>query len=335
MTINAMFNNSRNDYFKARVNAANLGNGNINTAQQALLYAVRYHEPTRTEWTAEEWAAHEAKFGAFISSASDASAEANQLKTAYMEDLLNFRHQQVMRSFYDTATNQSFGFNEVTADFIHNQRSHGDSFEQPDFARTFQMLANKLYAGKARIHAHHEAQGGRWSSEEMLETGLHNLMTQFNETVDFLAGWFAMGTEHTATFHSGNIETVAHSIDSILRLGEFVKGHIWSGGSAENMTETLTENGFGDTLSALHTVADENLAFNRLMTDGQRRASVIPHHEAGSTVPQRIWDVLNHRLNPPNQPEKNYHDLVQQMMEEATNASQNAMLQLLQGATAE
>ena len=236
------FDNSRNDYFIKQIKAKGL------TLNQAGTFAFRYHTPTRTEWTDEEFQAHINKFSGF--------AHSREARNAYLEDYLNFRHESTRRSIENSRSSNQF--NHIVSDFNPMNRISAAPGMASFDSNIFQNLANTLEQEKTANYRFHTVNNGAFSNEDDFELRLHVLHAQFNEAVHSIADIFAEMVRGLETMnrrpHTPLSADQAH--DAVVRIGSIIRDHIWSGGSAENINSTLENANALNLLNQLNTIGN-------------------------------------------------------------------------------
>jgi len=261
MTINVgtTFDNSRNDYFRAKMEAKGLG------THQASKFAMLYHEPTKTNWTDEEFQAQSAFF--VINRAQGVEAE-------YLEAFLNLQHESMRRAVENERNHSQFNY--ILEDFNpFSSRSVNNQANRHDPNQMFQILAESLAAQKASAHAKHENLNGRFSSEEELEQRLYVLFTHFNDAVETLASMFAVRASFNALFINGDASTIDRAFHDATKIGHYIRDHIWSGGSTDDLQALFAQRGFSESLRFLNNICVEHRNFNKLTSDGRRTSPLL------------------------------------------------------------
>jgi len=311
MTINMgmTFDNSRNDYFKAQLKAKGLG------VNQAGKFALLHHEPTKTEWTDEEFIAHGQKF-----------IFQREAREIYLEDYMNFRHEEVRRIIEGSRNHHEFG--NILEDFNpFSSNSTNNRIQRHDPQQMFQRLADSFVEQKNTIHIKHETFNGRFSSEDDLELHLYALLHHFNEAVESLASMFTVRADFNAVFINGDASTIDRAFHDATKIGHFIRDHIWSGGSTDNIQSLLEQNGFSEAMQFLNNICLESRNFEEQTSDGRRTKPLIDHtqdrisHLVSSDILTRMQIGIFTELATP----------IIQLPNEIMNANQNTVLQLLDG----
>ena len=81
-------------------------------------------------------------------------------------------------------------------------------------------------------------------TEEDFEMRLHILHQQFNEAVNSLADIFAGFADNLGL-------NASQTRSNVLQIGDMIRDHIWAGGSADDIRNTLNSNGVTSMLNGL------------------------------------------------------------------------------------
>jgi len=203
-------NNNIQNYDKLRYLQANHGSWG-----GAMLYAVHHHKPTQETWTEEEFQATSRKFFNMRNTHTE-------VDDAYLELLVNFRHEETRRSLMNTMKHNEFS---AIANRFGRSSWRTDDVRISTETNVFHTLGRVLEQQKAGVEQFRETFGGRFLSEEQLDNRLFTLYHQFNQAINEIAQVFLL--------HSPDSER------TVLRIGDMVRDFIWSGGSSDDITTML------------------------------------------------------------------------------------------------
>jgi len=209
--------NNNNEHLRYLVDT--VGGGNV------AYFASRHHVSTKESWTDDELNAASRRFS------NDVEA-----RDIYLEDFLNYRHELTRRGIKQSKNSNQFTF--AIQSFNPNIVIGGGNTPQVRGydANIFQTIANIFENQKIGLNSLNESFGGRFISEEDFQIRLHILHQQFDEAINSLADIFA-------NFASELGLNASQARSNMLQIGNIIKDHIWSGGSVENIRETLHQNG--------------------------------------------------------------------------------------------
>ena len=224
-------NVNNNDYFRHLVDTVGRGS--------AGYFAINHHVSTRDSWVEEEYQALSRKFAR--------SAEARDL---YLSDYLDFRKEATRRAIENSRNSNQFTF--VVQHFNPNIHIAGGNTPRTQGHDTdiFQSMARILEDQKGGLVSFRENFGGRFISEEDFEVRLTVLQYQFNEAIasvnDIFRGFINDLGAHRVGISASEAEA------AILRAGDLIMNHIWSGGSADDVNEILANSDVVRPLNQLH-----------------------------------------------------------------------------------
>jgi len=214
----------------------------------AIHYAVMHHTPTKTSWTDEEFDTALRKFENW------ASHEAGIWKNN-LDEFLDFRKESFRRGLEHARKSNQFNF--VINDF--NPHFIGDGSIQTNShnRNVFQDLAGILEQQKAGIHSLHENFNGRFMSEEDFELRLMILHQQFNEAIQSIADIFRGYINHLNNSGRQTALSANQAEAIILQVGDMVRDHIWSGGSADDVNGIINSSSIAGSVNQLHRIGDD------------------------------------------------------------------------------
>jgi hypothetical protein len=201
-------------------------------------YMQNYHVSTRKNWTHEEFQAESRRFAINVDD-----------RQTYLEDYMNYRQERLRRAL--EASRDSNQFSIMLDNFSPHvvigggnaPRIHGHD------SGIFQSLAEMLESQRAGLHTLHSSLS-RFVTDEDFELRLSVLHEQFNQAFKDVANIFRNFAAQLGMDTEG-----IHS--DVLIIGDLIRDHVWSGGSADTIEEMLESRNLSMSVNQLNQIGTE------------------------------------------------------------------------------